>query len=468
MNAKSIIMKTAYLGVDVSKGYADFVLIDEDMQQLADPTQLDDTTKGYKKCEQWLRKSITKHGLTQIRAAVESTGGLENNWLASFKTMLSGFDLSMIRLNPATVKFASKATLSTVTTDEKSALNIAQYLVRYGRSLDFNAPENPYLPYKKVLMQLRYLTKINTGSKNIFRQLLYESFPELQAFCPKDVPNWLIELLKKYPTPSRLARAKPAVIAKIKGITVEKAEQLIMAAKNSAASAKDDSIGLVMDTQIRQIQYEKEQIKKLKLYLERNVKGPEIDLLTSITGIGTYSAAVLMILIGDCNRFPSPRKLASFFGVTPEIRQSGDKKGHSKMSKKGSSLARATLFMCAKSAAIHDEHMKRIYTNHITRGKNYYQTMGVIMHKLLRMCWGVLTSKTPYNPAIDQKNQQNPVSAELQKDQEWINKRKEQAFDPLAPVSNRARKQRKEHLLSQAVRDGHVRDLESAPLLVET
>lgn len=35
---------------------------------------------------------------------------------------------------------------------------------------------------------------------------------------------------------------------------------------------------------------------------------------------------------------------------------------------------------------------------------NHYQAMGVVMHKLLRIAYGVLKNRCPYDPAIDQKN----------------------------------------------------------------
>lgn len=461
-------MKKAFLGIDVSKGYADFALIGQDFKYLTDPVQFDDTREGYRICGSWLEGCIKETGITQIRAAVESTGGLENNWLAGFKTILPQVDIKLIRLNPATVKFASKASLSTVTTDGQSARNIALYLGRYSESLDFNALENPYLAEKKITMQLQHFTKLCSAAKNVFRQMIYEVFPEIQSFCPKNLPNWLFELLQKYPTPKKIASVRPSALAKIRGLTLEKAERLIKAANNSAGSALSASDEMLIKGQIRQIEYQQQEIQRLKTYLQKEVKGPEIELLKSIPGIGSNSAAVLMIHIGAIHRFASAQKLASFFGVTPLIRQSGDKKGVSCMSKKGSSLVRATLYMCASSAVIHDAHLKEIYAGHRSKGKSHKQAIGVIMHKLLRMVWGILTSRIPFDAKIDKNNQETAITSEKSQEFEINKKRSAQSFDPMAPVSNRTRKQRKEHLLSQAIVDGQMRDLESTPLKVKT
>lgn len=46
--------------------------------------------------------------------------------------------------------------------------------------------------------------------------------------------------------------------------------------------------------------------------------------LMSIAGISSTIATAIIAAIGDISRFPSPESLASYFGLTPRIRQSGD------------------------------------------------------------------------------------------------------------------------------------------------
>ena len=43
---------------------------------------------------------------------------------------------------------------------------------------------------------------------------------------------------------------------------------------------------------------------------------------------------------------------------------------------------------------------------------NHYQAMGVVMHKLLRIVYGVLKTQTPYDPQVDQDNQQRSKQAQ--------------------------------------------------------
>lgn len=51
----------------------------------------------------------------------------------------------------------------------------------------------------------------------------------------------------------------------------------------------------------------------------------ELELLQTIPGVGFILALVILVEIGDINRFPSAPQLASYAGATPRVHASGDK-----------------------------------------------------------------------------------------------------------------------------------------------
>ncbi|MDT5271725.1 MAG: transposase [Acidobacteriota bacterium] len=67
------------------------------------------------------------------------------------------------------------------------------------------------------------------------------------------------------------------------------------------------------------------------------------DCLTSIEGIGDYSAAVLLSIIGDVNDFADENKLASYFGIVPKVADSNQTERHGRITKRGSKLGRLVL-----------------------------------------------------------------------------------------------------------------------------
>jgi transposase len=55
---------------------------------------------------------------------------------------------------------------------------------------------------------------------------------------------------------------------------------------------------------------------------------PRVKVLTTLPGVGEFTALVMLAEIGDITRFPAARKLASWAGLTPAVRGSGLKVRH--------------------------------------------------------------------------------------------------------------------------------------------
>jgi hypothetical protein len=184
------------------------------------------------------------------------------------------------------------------------------------------------------------------------------------------------------------------------------------------------------------------EINRQKKYLEQICDMPEVELLKTIKGVGIYSAVGLMIEIGAIERFPSKKHLASFFGLHPEFKISGDGIKYIGMSKKGRRVPRELLFNVAKSAINTDPYVNRVYNDYVEKGKNKMTAIGIIMHKILRMIYGMLKTNTPYNFEIDSSNR---IKIHVMKKDLSFNdsNSRYQTFDPKAPTSRRQDKRRK-------------------------
>ena len=431
-----------YLGIDVSKGYADFILLSEELAELESCFQLDDSSKGHAALIDWITVSLKKHQLTELRCGLESTGGFEDNWFSLLLRLGDQLPVRVARLNPSVVKHGAKASLRHTKTDAISAENIASYLVRFDEQVRYQVADNKYRSYRSLYNHISLLNRQKTQLINELKQLLYTSFPELQRFCKSSIPGWVLALLKQYPSASALSKARPEKLCKIKAITATKASQLIEQAKSSVASRHQSTDSFLVKSMASGILQAQQQLALYKEHLEQTCQGPEVDLLATIKGVGRYSAAAIIIQIEDIRRFPSPKHLAGFFGLHPTVDQSGDKKAKSRMSKKGRPALRAALYMCANSAVLFDPHLKSIYARHRAKGNNHKAALVVIMHKLLRIIWGVLSHKKAYNSDIDLKNQQK-VKEVVPDKNEIEEKRRLQDYDEQAPISRIETKKRK-------------------------
>jgi transposase len=77
---------------------------------------------------------------------------------------------------------------------------------------------------------------------------------------------------------------------------------------------------------------------------------PRVKVLTTLPGVGQFTALMMLAEIGDITRFPNARKLASWAGLTPTVRGSDLKVRHGHISKQGSAWLRWVLNQAAQTA----------------------------------------------------------------------------------------------------------------------
>lgn len=85
------------------------------------------------------------------------------------------------------------------------------------------------------------------------------------------------------------------------------------------------------------------------------------DSLTSIKGIGPYSASVLLSIIGDVKDFADEDKLASYFGMVPRVADSNRTEHHGPITKRGPRLGRLVLVQCTLTAKRFSPYLRQYY-----------------------------------------------------------------------------------------------------------
>ena len=81
---------------------------------------------------------------------------------------------------------------------------------------------------------------------------------------------------------------------------------------------------LTLDGCLRQVDFLETEIAALDREIaHEGLDWPEVLRLMTIPGVNVQTAATFMASIGDIRRFSSPRKLVSYLGLDPRVRQSG-------------------------------------------------------------------------------------------------------------------------------------------------
>jgi transposase len=83
--------------------------------------------------------------------------------------------------------------------------------------------------------------------------------------------------------------------------------------------------------------------------------------LTSIKGIGSLGASILLSVIGDIRDFPDEGKLASYFGIVPRDHNSNQTERSGRITKRGSKLGRTALVQCSLIAKRYSPYLANYY-----------------------------------------------------------------------------------------------------------
>jgi len=86
---------------------------------------------------------------------------------------------------------------------------------------------------------IKLLVKQRTQLLNQLNNLVYQANPELLIYCRRSWPDWLLELLKLFPTAQDLAEATIAQLDKIPYVESKKVQEILRQARQSVASAND-------------------------------------------------------------------------------------------------------------------------------------------------------------------------------------------------------------------------------------
>jgi transposase len=129
---------------------------------------------------------------------------------------------------------------------------------------------------------------------------------------------------------------------------------------------------------------------------ERCGSSPEAVLLSSMPGVGKFTATALACRVGRVERFPRSHSLANYWGLTPGCRNSGEKTQRlGSITKAGSSMARWLLAQVAHQALRKDGRLREWFKQ-IKRRRGASIARVAVMRKLATIIWHMLRRQKTY------------------------------------------------------------------------
>lgn len=127
------------------------------------------------------------------------------------------------------------------------------------------------------------------------------------------------------------------------------------------------------------------------------------DRIAKIQTIPGVSFITAICLLGETNAFAlvnNARQLASYAGLDVEHRQSGNKQGKTRISKKGNSQIRQALYMPALCATRHNPEMKEFYNRLAERKPAKKIAVTAVARKLLLLVYNLWKKNEEYKTCI--------------------------------------------------------------------
>lgn len=343
----------------------------------------------------------------------------------------AGFEVFV--LNPIVTHANQNINIRNIHNDKHDARRIAQLGLRPGLKTSI-IPDDEIAAVKALLREYHAMKKETSMYICRLKNQLRQVFPQYLPIFSKVNGKASLEVLSHYPSPNAVldagADALASLIRKAAGkgadMAQKKADDLLAAAQNTLSFGHGNSgitflIGhyvemiRILDKQTAAVL---KQVKQSLLDHPDSLLTRQTKLLESIPGAGFLTAVTIVCEIGNFSAFKCPKKLYSYFGFDPVVRQSGNSAGADlRMSKRGSPYVRRCFYMLAlQSASLRKNGepknpVLRTYYLEKCKSKPKMTALGAIIHKLCNIVFAVLRDGKPFVLVSPQKHCQNYLSA---------------------------------------------------------
>ena len=342
----------------------------------------------------------------QLLVLIEATGVLHLNWSAALTK--AGYAVAVINPLIARRLYRVENSIRDNKTDPIDARGLCAIGALHGEKLLAHyrfALKPEQFALQRLQSVRKALRSSLTNLKKTYISLLDLHFPELGQLLELDGVG-IRALLAEAPTPAAIARMRLSTLQK-NWMLRPKAAKLKTVARDSIADPElAAATAPALKTLLQTLSAMEERLRILDQQIAQ-LASSSVDqktraLVETLPGFGPINVAKILawlpneILHSGSNRKVSAR-LQAFMGNDPRLRQSGQWKGITKMSKRGVEILRTAFFQSASSAAEHDPELRAYYQRKRAQGKKHRVAISHLMRILTRRLVAVLRSGKPYS-----------------------------------------------------------------------
>jgi transposase len=389
-----------FVGVDIGKGSHCAAAINARGEVLLKPVKVLASAEGFAAFEERLRQLGDKSALL---IGLEASG---HYWMSLWRFLLER-DWTVQVFNPVLSSKSARTHLRGRKTDADDALFIAR-TVRDGDFIPLQPGQEETQQLKLLCRQRRFITHELANAKRRLTGLIDLSFPEFSKHFDNIHSKAAHAVLKAAPSAAAIAvlslrRLQSLLATASRGrFGAVKAKALKESATESLAALRPDpALELLIQSMIAQLEFFDQQLAQLDLHIQRlfcSMAHP----IKSIPGIGSITGPLIVAELGDLRRFAGRRPLhalLAYAGMDPQVRQSGQWSGKTKMSKRGSVALRTALYQTASMARLHEPRLAEIYHHHRNElHKHHSVAISHVARKLLAIIYAVCARGQAFDP----------------------------------------------------------------------
>ncbi|MGI4872154.1 MAG: IS110 family transposase [Janthinobacterium lividum] len=122
----------------------------------------------------------------------------------------------------------------------------------------------------------------------------------------------------------------------------------------------------------------------------------QYERLTSVPGVGLVTAVELLLTTNEFKESADPKRYASYAGVVPFERSSGQYKGRPRVSPQANKQVKTLLHLAALSAVRYAPALKAYYERKVAEGKNKLLVLNNVRNKLVHLLFAYVQQDRNY------------------------------------------------------------------------
>ena len=165
----------------------------------------------------------------------------------------------------------------------------------------------------------------------------------------------------------------------------------------------DPAAHLTLESYLRELTFDQEELRRVELQLKSLTKSNELATtmacLQSVPGVGPTVAATFALELFRPDRFGRPEEVASYLGLAPVVRHSGNKTPSGRLVPVGQTRLRSLLIEAAWMWRAKDAYADALYCRLLGKTGIAQKAIAAVARRLAIILWRLCIEHRSYRPA---------------------------------------------------------------------